>query len=224
MKIIIKILTVITLIALASTPAHAFYTKIGAGVSFAEDLVIQEVEVHAPSGIKTIRDFNIDLEPGIATHIAFGQGFRCFRLELEGSFRAYPIEKTKRAESFIIPNVPIQALMIQYFKNDSDYYLTGDIMVNIIYEKCLFRTMSIYGGVGAGPAIGLIYAKDFPDIRLEPHLAGQILGGLSFTICPLMTLNIGYRGVIEDTEKEGEVEIIKTPIAHSAELSLKIGF
>ena len=97
-------------------------------------------------------------------------------------------------------------------------------MVNIIYETCFFRSMSIYTGVGAGSAIGLIYTKDFPDIRLEPHLAGQILGGLSFTICPLMSLNIGYRGVIEDTAKDGEVEIMKTPIAHSAELSLKIGF
>ena len=100
MKIFKKILTIITLVTLASASAHAFYTKIGAGVSFAEDLVIQTVDVHAPSGIKTIRDFNVNLEPGIAAHVAFGQRLKGLRLELEGSFRAYPIEKTRRGESF----------------------------------------------------------------------------------------------------------------------------
>ena len=97
-------------------------------------------------------------------------------------------------------------------------------MANLIYEKCFLRLLSVYAGVGAGPAAGLIYSKSFPDIRLEPHLAGQVLGGLSFTLCPLIGLNIGYRGVIEGTAKHGEVEIMKHPVSHSAELSLRIGF
>lgn len=218
-----RLLTITGMMLALTGVSQAFYAKIGAGIAFPSDLKLEIVDTN-PGSFDEIRISTVKFSPSPRFTLALGHSFwETLRIELEGGITAYPVQSIKTYTTQ--PDNPFDQPTTEFENTDDDLYLTFSGMLNAIYSFKICPMLEFYLGAGAGVAKTVFELNAENDsIGLKPHIAGQGMTGLSFCPFECLSLNLGYRFLIESKGKGDGIKALNNPYSHIVETSLKIGF